>query len=102
MPESESPKRHQEVEQILDRLTTAVEGITREVRTTRQRADQAESECGNMREVMMGPAGGSSGNLDERLDLVAAENQRLRDTLVRARDKAERLRARLALVEDEV
>ena len=79
-----------------------MEEITREVGTTRQRAEEAESECGHLREVMSGSGGGSPGNLDERLDLIVVENQRLRNTLMLARDKAERLRSRLAVVEDEV
>ncbi len=102
MPESESPKRYEEVEQILDRLATAVEEITKEVRTTRQRAKEAESERSNLQKVMNGSEGKPSVNLDERINRVAADNQRLRDTLARARDKAERLRNRLAVVEDEV
>jgi len=102
MPESESLKRYQEVEQILDRLATAVEEITKEVGTTRQRAKEAESECSNLQKVMNGSEGEPSVNLDERINRVAADNQRLRDTLGRARDKAERLRNRLAVVEDEV
>jgi|TARA_B100001750_G_C15365522_1_gene524535 predicted nuclease with TOPRIM domain len=102
MPESESPKHYQEVEQLLDRLALAVEDITREVGTARQRADQSESECNNLRKVMSGSEGRSSVNLDERIDRIAADNQRLRDTLARAHDKAKRLRTRLAVVEDEV
>jgi predicted nuclease with TOPRIM domain len=102
MPESESPRRYEEVEQMLDRLATAVEEITREVGTTRRRAEEAESVCSNLREAMSGSEGHYSVNLDEQIDRVSVDNQRLRDTLTRARDSAKRLRNRLALVEDEV
>ena len=102
MPESEGPKRQREIQQALDRLALAVDRISAEVGTTRQRAEQAESEYGQLREVVSGSGGGASGDLEERLRFVAAENQRLRETLVQAKRKAERLRSRLAVVEDEV
>jgi len=102
MPESEGPKRQREIQEALDRLTTAVDRISAEVGATRQRAEQAESEYGQLREVVSGAGAGASGDLEGRLKSVAAENQRLRDTLVRAQEKAARLRNRLAVVEDEV
>lgn len=102
MPESASPERRKAVKTALDRLSAAVDTIAADVQSSRQRAEQAESEYGQLREVVSGSGGAAGGDLEERLRAVAAENQRLRETLSLARVKAERLRRRLEVVEDEV
>jgi len=102
MPKSEAPNRQHEVQAVLDRLSVAVERVTVEYGATKQRAEQAESEYGQLREVVSGSASTSSADLAERLKQVAAENERLRDALSQARVKAETIRSRLFVVEDEV
>ncbi|MCG8468158.1 MAG: hypothetical protein MJB57_08095 [Gemmatimonadetes bacterium] len=102
MPRSEAPSRGRDVEAALDRLVGAVDRLTVEYGATKQRAEQAESEYGQLREVVGGSGSNGSGDLEERLKRVAAENKRLRETLAQAKERAERLRARLAVVEDEV
>ncbi len=102
MPKSEAPSRQRQVQAVLDRLSVAVDRVAVEYGATKQRAEQAESEYGQLREVVSGSASTSSGDLEERLRQVAAENERLRDALTKARAKAETLRSRLSVVEDEV
>ena len=86
MPESEGPERHREVERLLDRLSRAAGSI--ETRWEKSRA--------------AGPSGSATPDIEGRLKAVAAENRRLRERLAEAREKAVRLRNRLAHVEDEV
>ena len=102
MPESADPERLKAVKTDLDRLSVAVDTVAVDVQTSRQRAEQAESEYGQLREVVSGSGGAAAGDLEQRLQVIAGENQRLRETLSLAREKAERLRRRLEVVEDEV
>ncbi|WP_310789991.1 hypothetical protein [Candidatus Palauibacter soopunensis] len=85
MPESEGPDRQREVEQLLDRLSRAAGRIETRWETRVAR-----------------PSGPATPDIEERLKAVTAENRRLRETLAEAREKAVRLRNRLAHVEDEV
>lgn len=101
MPESEGPERQREIERTLERLAAVVDRIAVEVEGTRRRAEGAETEYAQLREVV-GTGGEASEDLEERLKRVAAENRVLRETLERARERAERLRSRLSVVEDEV
>jgi len=86
VPESAGPDRQREVERLLDRLQRAAGRV--ETRWEKSRAAR--------------PSGPTIPDLEERLKAVAAENRRLRETLAEAREKAVRLRNRLAHVEDEV
>lgn len=86
MPESAGPERRREVERLLERLSHAVDAVGEHIDGVGRRAASAEPEAG----------------LEVRLTELEAENEQLRETLVRAKRKAERLRTRLALVEDEV
>ena len=86
MPESAGLERRREVERLLDRLSAAVDAVSEQFDSAGQRTAGGESEAG----------------LEARVTELEAENERLRATLVRAKRKAERLRTRLALVEDEV
>ena len=86
MPESEGPDRQREVEQLLDRLQRA--------------AGRVETRWDKFR--VASRSGPATPDLEERLKAMTAENRRLRETLAAAREKAVRLRNRLAHVEDEV
>lgn len=85
MPESEGPDRQRDVEQLLDRLSRAAGRIETRWETR-----------------VAGPSEPATPDIAERLKSVTAENRRLRETLAEAREKAVRLRNRLAHVEDEV
>ena len=102
MPESEGPERRRDVERALDRLAAAVDRVTVEVEGSRQRAAGAEEEYAQLREVVSGTGGEAPLDLEARLGPLAEENRVLRETLLRARERAERLRSRLSVVEDEV
>ena len=86
MPESAGPDRQREVERLLDRLSRAAGRI--ETRWEQSR--------------IFGPSGPDTPNTEDRFKAVTAENRRLRELLAEAREKALRLRNRLAHVEDEV
>lgn len=86
MPESAGLERRREVERLFDRLSHAVDAVSEHIDGVERRAASAGPEAG----------------LEARLTELEAENEQLRETLVRAKRKAERLRTRLALVEDEV
>lgn len=86
MPESAGPDRQRGIEQLLDRLSRAVDGVETRLDGTR----------------VARPDGSATPDLEERLEAVSAENRRLRETLAEAVEKARRLRNRLAHVEDEV
>lgn len=86
MPEFEGPDRQREVERLLDRLQRA--------------AGRVETRWEKSRVASQG--GPATPDLEERLKAMTAENRRLRETLAEAREKAVRLRNRLAHVEDEV
>lgn len=102
MPGSEAPERKREIEKALDRLDRAVDRAVTDVGETRARARRAQSEYRRLREAVGTSDGAEAGDLDERLKEVAAENRRLRETLGLAREKAERIKRRLEVVEDEV
>lgn len=86
MPESGSRDRQGEVERLLDRLTRATGKI--ETRWEESRVAR--------------PSGPATPDIEERFKAVTAENRRLREMLAEARERAVRLRNRLAHVEDEV
>lgn len=102
MPESAGPDAQRDVEHALDRLAALVDRVASEVEGAKRRAEGAESEYAELRAAVGSNGGPDSGDLEERLKSVAAENRVLRATLVQARERAERLRSRLAVVEDEV
>ncbi|WP_419165795.1 hypothetical protein [Candidatus Palauibacter sp.] len=87
MPESAGPERRREVERVLERLSRAVDAVGEHVEGLLRGAPRSAE-----------PDGG----FEERLGALEDENRQLHETLVRAKRKAERLRTRLALVEDEV
>lgn len=102
MPESERPERVREVEASLDRLSDAVDRMLADYVAIRSRSDELRREYASLRQAVAGSGGADSGDLEDRLGRLADENKRLRETLMEARTRAERIRNRLAVVEDEV
>ncbi len=86
MPESGGPDRQRRVERLLDRLSRAVGRIE-----THWEEPRTWDENGS-----------ATPGIEARLKAVTAENRRLREMLAEARERAVRLRNRLAHVEDEV
>ncbi|MYA33724.1 MAG: hypothetical protein F4164_01590 [Gemmatimonadales bacterium] len=86
MPESGGPDRQREVERLLDRLSR----VAGRVETRWEEARVAR------------PSGPAPPDIEERFKAVTAENRRLREMLAEARERAVRMRNRLAHVEDEV
>lgn len=90
-----------DLEETVDRLVERMESLSR-------RAREAEEAHGELRRALAraedgdDPDGsGGSVPLDERLRSLSQENERLRELLDRGRERAERLRKRLVLLEDE-
>jgi len=102
MPEFERPEREREISESLDRLTAAVDRILADYEAIRTRGRELEEEYASLREAVSGSGGADCGDLEERLGRLAAENKLLRETLLEARARANRIRSRLAVVEDEV
>ncbi len=102
MPESDRPERAREIDDALDRLTSAVERILADYEAIRSRSNEMQREYSSLREAVGETGDGDSGDLQGRLSLLAAENKALREILVAARERAQKIRSRLALVEDEV
>jgi len=101
MPESERPEQVAEIESSLERLSAAVDRILADYVAIRSRSDELRREYSTLREAVAGTGGADSGDFEERLGRLAAENKQLKATLVEARKRAERIRSRLAVVEDE-
>lgn len=103
MPDSERPEREREVATALERLDASVERIVAAHVALRERVETIEREYAALREAVTDADGTEvSGDVEKRLARAADENRRLRDTLDEARERAVRLRNRLAVVEDEL
>jgi predicted nuclease with TOPRIM domain len=102
MPESDRPERAREIDEALDRLTASVERILADYEAIRSRSNEMQREYVSLREAVGQTGGADSGDLQGRLSTLAAENKALREILVAARGRAQKIRSQLALVEDEV
>lgn len=103
MPESERPEREREITAAFERLGASVERILTAHAVLRERLEAIEAEYEELRAAVSGTGGTEvPGDLEERLARAANENRRLRETLLEARERAARLRSRLAVVEDEL
>lgn len=106
MPESEHldvPDRVGEVEAMLDRLSDAVGRVASELDSATERATKCEVAYEKLRKAVHGSDGGRvPANVEERLAQLNEENRRLRGVLEEARTRANRIRTRLEVVEDEL
>ncbi len=101
MLESEDPDRLRRVGETLDRLEQAVDRICEQTRDVRERASRAEAEHRRLFEAVEKAGGDTGPGLAGELTTIAADNERLRATLSLAKEKARRISARLAVVEDD-
>jgi prefoldin subunit 5 len=102
MPESDRPEQAREIDAALDRLTNAVDRVLADYEAIRARGLEMQKEYASLREAVTGTGGVGSGDLEKRLSMLSAENKALRQVLVEARARAQRIRNQLAVVEDEV
>ena len=102
MPESDRPEAAREIDAALDRLTNAVEQVLADYEAIRARGLEMHQEYSSLREAVSDTGGMDSGDLEQRLSMLSAENKTLREVLVEAKARAKRIRNQLALVEDEV
>lgn len=86
----------------LDALEGAVRGLVERYVELRDRIDDAERSRERLEEALDGSGDGDGPDPLERLERLGEENRRLRDTIEAARDRAERIRSRLIMMEDEV
>lgn len=101
-PESDPPDADV-VERELTALEAVVGHLLAELEAARRRADEAEVEHGKLRRLLvesrvskLDPAA-----LEARLRELTEENTRLREVIEAGRDRAERIRSRLIVMEDE-
>lgn len=110
MPVSERPEVVEEVTEaepelpLVGRLEAAVERLLEELGGLRKRAAEAEAAYDELRGALEATerTAGAAEDLEERLGRLAEENGRLREMLETARERAERIRSRLMVVEDEL
>lgn len=91
-------------ESALDGLEKAVGRLLDEFDGLRRRAGEAEESYRSLTEALRSSGSGSIDPAEaaERLQRLAEENERLRSVIDEARERAERIRSRLTMVEDEL
>lgn len=106
MPESEQPDVSDtvsEVDTILDRLSDAAGRVASELESVMERATKCEVAYEKLRQAVQDAEGAPvPANVEERLAQLNEENRRLRGVLEEAHARANRIRTRLEVVEDEL
>jgi len=102
-PSPEARDELPDVEEELATLAGAVDRLVEEHATLRERAARAEQLERGLSDALAGSGldGMSSGEVAGRLQELAEENERLREAIRQSRERAERIRSRLILMEDE-
>lgn len=97
LPDSTPEEELRTLEETVDRLLEVLASV-------RERAREAEEAHEELRIALArteGEEGGEATSAEERLRKLTEENERLRSILDEGREKAERIRSRLVLLEDE-
>lgn len=102
MSESETPDAAAVVRE-LEALERAVSGLLEELDALRHRVADAEDRSGTLERTLeaSGVRPGESADLEKRLTELTEDNRHLREVIEKARQKADRLRSRLIVMEDE-
>lgn len=102
MSESETPDTTV-VARELESLERAVGTLLEELETLRRRLATSEDRSGQLEETLKasGVRPGEAADLEGRLSELTRENERLRDVIHQARERADRIRSRLMVMEDE-
>lgn len=102
MPES-APPDSAAIEQEISALEAGVGQLIRELTGLRERAAAAEREHGRLTGLLLksGVDAGDPASLERRLRELSDENSRLREILREAKVRADRIRGRLIVMEDE-
>lgn len=101
---SESELPDSTPEQELRALEETVDQLLEVLTSVRERAREAEEAHEELRAALArteAEEGEEPASAEERLRKLTEENERLRSILDRGREKAERIRSRLVLLEDE-
>lgn len=97
LPDSTPEEELRDLEETVDRLLEVLASV-------RERAREAEEAHDELRAALVRTEGGEGdepASVEERLRKLTEENERLRSILDEGREKAERIRSRLVLLEDE-
>lgn len=102
MSESETPDPGA-VARELDALERAVGALIEELDAMRRRVAEAEDRSGKLQKTLeaSGVKPGEAADLEGRLTELTRENERLHEVIAQAREKADRMRSRLIVMEDE-
>lgn len=90
----------------VSRLEDTVDRVMETLRSLEERASEAEGSYEQLRRALDSTGSGSgdaddAGSAEARLRRLSEENERLREILDEGRERAERMRRRLILLEDE-
>lgn len=87
----------------LESLERAVSALLEELDVMRRRVAAAEDRSGHLQKTLeaSGVKPGESADLELRLTELTSENEGLRDVIQKARERADRIRSRLIVMEDE-
>ena len=102
MSQSETPDASA-VGRELESLERAVGALLEELEDMRRRLAAAEDRGGKLEATLKasGVRPGEAADLEGRLAELSRENERLRDVISLARERADRIRSRLMVMEDE-
>lgn len=102
MSKSETPDAAAVVRE-LEALERAVSALLEELDALRRRVAEAEDRSGTLERTLeaSGVRPGESADLEQRLTELTDDNRHLREVIEKAREKADRLRSRLIVMEDE-
>lgn len=102
MSESETPDAAT-LARELESLERAVGALLEELESLRDRVVAAEDRSGKLERTLeaTGVKPGESADLEERLTELTRENEKLRTVIGEAKKRAERIRSRLIVMEDE-
>ena len=104
IPDTPNNGESPSAESTIDRLEAAVDRLVAEYEELRARAADSEHSYRRLTDALQQSESDplDSGDLQRKIQSLADENDRLRSTLEEAREKADRIRSRLFMVEDEL
>jgi predicted RNase H-like nuclease (RuvC/YqgF family) len=104
IPDSPSRGENPSAESVIDRLEAAVNRLIADYEELRAKAADSEHSYRRLTDALQQSESDplDSADVQGKIQRLADENDRLRQTLDEARERADRIRSRLFMVEDEL